>query len=122
MIADTIADGLSWNVIEISSGIISASIPTMGPVVHFFFGRFKSSTTSGSSSLPPDAGHLTIGSSKTRHTGSREWGKLEERRKDSKYGDEGEGSEIELGDRPAGTGEDWSSNEDMSIAPVSQDR
>ncbi|KAK8040776.1 hypothetical protein PG994_013783 [Apiospora phragmitis] len=71
----TLGDGVAWNVIEIASGIISACLPTLGPLVRIVFkavspstlrsrglsGGNKLSGGNGSSSAKKSGGVATIG-------------------------------------------------------------
>ncbi|KAK2002582.1 hypothetical protein LX36DRAFT_599229 [Colletotrichum falcatum] len=44
----SLAQGLAWNIIEISSGIVSACLPTMGPIVRLLWkGLLESASRSG---------------------------------------------------------------------------
>ncbi|KAI0147039.1 hypothetical protein GGR57DRAFT_506015 [Xylariaceae sp. FL1272] len=97
----TIAPGLAWNVIEISSGIVSACIPTLGPLVRTVFTSLNFSTRAGSKYPLGSSGKkltnphvVTIGSGAPNR--STNWKKLNSSRDDPEYEIFDRGSELDL--------------------------
>ncbi|EJT73207.1 hypothetical protein GGTG_10056 [Gaeumannomyces tritici R3-111a-1] len=77
----TIADGLAWNIVELSSGIVSACFPTLGPIVRSAI-RAVSSVASVSGLYAKSKGTYS-GGPVTNETpnhpgGPKSWAKLEE--------------------------------------------
>ncbi|KAK1712114.1 uncharacterized protein CLUP02_01889 [Colletotrichum lupini] len=130
----SLAQGLAWNIIEISSGIVSACLPTLGPIVRVLWkGLLESAQRSGldkyaqSSSNKKSTGRsagMTIGGGRSGNAshardGSKDWSKLPEAnakpnfREESKYG---------IGLRTMGGGDDdrsSRSSNDVELMPQS---
>ncbi|KAH9908440.1 hypothetical protein F4778DRAFT_347866 [Xylariomycetidae sp. FL2044] len=137
----TIADGLSWNVIEISSGIVSACLPTLGPLVRVVFKSLHPSTRSRSRSrtlglrgdyAPKSRELATIGGTGAPHPRSNQWSELHGSRDDYHMG----GSENDLDWDPKknsnmtvtvthggqGTADDDSNNDEIPLTAIRQHR
>ncbi|TQN68404.1 Satratoxin biosynthesis SC1 cluster protein 4 [Colletotrichum shisoi] len=130
----SLAQGLAWNIIEISSGIVSACLPTLGPIVRILWkGLLDSAQRSGmdkygfnSSSNKKSgvrSGGVTFGggqrSGNASHArdGSKDWSKLSDAnskpsfREEAKYG---------IGLRTIGGGDDdrsSRSSNDVELVP-----
>jgi hypothetical protein len=95
---DTLADGCAWNVIEISSGIVSSCLPTLGTLVRIIFtSLYPTTRSSGDRGYPPGSGAhkrsqtVTIGGGggPDHRASSHRWdasGDKSRDRDDNKYG------------------------------------
>ncbi|KAL2147688.1 hypothetical protein VTI28DRAFT_7040 [Corynascus sepedonium] len=102
----SLADPCAWNIIEISSGIVSACLPTLGPLVRDLWKSAWPSTAGGSKSAPSqrpkDSSIMTIGGTGRKTNGSNaihsrrgsRWNRLEED-EDGSLGSR-EGDDLEL--------------------------
>ncbi|OHE93563.1 hypothetical protein CORC01_11160 [Colletotrichum orchidophilum] len=128
----SLAQGLAWNIIEISSGIVSACLPTLGPIVRLLWkGILDSAHRSGLDKYGPSSSNkkstarsvgVTIGGGRSGNAshardGSKDWSKLPEAnakpnfREESKYG---------IGLRTMGAGDDdrsSRSSNDVELVP-----
>ncbi|RKF74500.1 Satratoxin biosynthesis SC1 cluster protein 4 [Golovinomyces cichoracearum] len=68
----TVAPGLSWNTIELSSGIVSACLPTLGPFMRKFFKKIGLSTSSGANTQTKSGSRIEEANSRNYHTTSSE--------------------------------------------------
>lgn len=68
----TVAPGLSWNTIEISSGIVSACLPTLGPFMRRFFKKIGLSTSSGANTQTTSGNRIQEDNSRNNQTTSSE--------------------------------------------------
>ncbi|GKT44541.1 satratoxin biosynthesis SC1 cluster protein 4 [Colletotrichum spaethianum] len=130
----SLAQGLAWNIIEISSGIVSACLPTLGPIVRVLWKgllesaqrsgleRYAYGTSSNKKSANRSAG-VTIGggqrSGNASHArdGSKDWSKLSESTNKSNYREE---AKYGIGLRTMGGGDDdrsSRSSNDVELAP-----
>ncbi|KAF4851790.1 Satratoxin biosynthesis SC1 cluster protein 4 [Colletotrichum siamense] len=104
----SLAQGLAWNIIEISSGIVSACLPTLGPIIRVLWkGLLESAHRSGldkygrSSAAKKSTGRsagMTIGGGRSgtashARAASKDWSKMHESqgdkpglREEAKYG------------------------------------
>ncbi|KAF6828502.1 integral membrane protein [Colletotrichum plurivorum] len=134
----SLAEGLAWNIIEISSGIVSACLPTLGPIIRVLWkGLLDSASRSGldkygRSSAKKSTGRsagMTIGGGRSgdashARAASKDWSKLSqpgnsnkaELREEAKYG---------IGLKTMGGGDDASSSHssrgsnEIELAPQS---
>ncbi|KAK2028549.1 hypothetical protein LX32DRAFT_639863 [Colletotrichum zoysiae] len=117
----SLAKGLAWNIIEISSGIVSACLPTMGPVIRLLWrglldttqrssqDRYGKSSSrdkkSGSrSAIVTIGGGQRSGIASHARDGSRDWSKLAE--SSSKANNLREEAKYGIGLRTMGGGDD----------------
>ncbi|RDW73712.1 hypothetical protein BP5796_07154 [Coleophoma crateriformis] len=94
----TLALGCAWNIVELSSGIISACLPTLGPLVRIVFTklggssaaskRYAGNSKSNPGNATPKSGLVKVGGGESQsRSKSSDWNKLED---ESKYGYNGE--------------------------------
>ncbi|KAK2008444.1 hypothetical protein LZ32DRAFT_631640 [Colletotrichum eremochloae] len=131
----SLAQGLAWNIIEISSGIVSACLPTMGPIVRLMWkGLLQSAQRSGldkyakslstskksgsrSANVTIGGGQRSGGASHARE-GSKDWSKLAEPKNKGNYREE---AKYGIGLRTMGAGDDdRSSRSSNDVEPASQ--
>ncbi|KAL2136184.1 hypothetical protein VTI74DRAFT_5062 [Chaetomium olivicolor] len=83
----TLAEPCAWNIIEISSGIVSACLPTLGPLVRDLWKSAWPSTSGSNNPLsqPKDSGIITIGGTGRKvkggsgvRTSNSQWNRLAE--------------------------------------------
>ncbi|RDW73242.1 hypothetical protein BP6252_07149 [Coleophoma cylindrospora] len=114
----TLAPGIAWNVVEISSGIISACLPTLGPLVRVVFKSVMPSTL-GSKSNKQKYGSSGLSnlSQKDNRSRSQSWNRLGE---DAKYGASGLQTQVTIA-RAGGAGSDDGSDE-IPLTAIRQER
>ncbi|KAK1980535.1 hypothetical protein LZ30DRAFT_594596 [Colletotrichum cereale] len=131
----SLAQGLAWNIVEISSGIVSACLPTMGPIIRLLWkGLLESAHRSGvdkyakslstakksgmrSGATATIGGGQRSGTTSQAHDGSKDWSRIAEPsnranfREEAKYG---------IGLRTMGGGDDdrsSRSSNDVELVP-----
>ncbi|TDZ17521.1 Satratoxin biosynthesis SC1 cluster protein 4 [Colletotrichum orbiculare MAFF 240422] len=87
----SLAEGLAWNIIEISSGIVSACLPTLGPIVRVLwkglldsaqrsgldrYGRSSNKKSAGRSAGVTIGGGGRSGTASHARSGSKDWSKF----------------------------------------------
>ncbi|KAF9871186.1 hypothetical protein CkaCkLH20_11355 [Colletotrichum karsti] len=102
----SLAQGLAWNIIEISSGIVSACLPTLGPIVRVLwkglldsaqrsgldkYGRSSAKKSTGRSANLTIGGGARSGTASHARAASKDWSKMSESqgggvREEAKYG------------------------------------
>ncbi|KAI6365774.1 hypothetical protein MCOR25_005263 [Pyricularia grisea] len=114
----SIADGIAWNIIELSSGIVSACLPTLGPIVRLGIKAFGSvADATGLSSYAKSSSRTGNGTSSDPHASGRSRGKSW-----SKLGDAGasrnndsKGPLQTIGSQPVRQGQPRDSDSEMEL-------
>ncbi|KAH8655215.1 hypothetical protein BX600DRAFT_469307 [Xylariales sp. PMI_506] len=78
----TLAEGCAWNIIEISSGIVSSCLPTLGGIIKFAFGRWYTNSSKSRSypfgnSAQKRSNIVNMGSSSTNQLGNA-WSRVDD--------------------------------------------
>ncbi|KAL8387927.1 hypothetical protein RB595_009570 [Gaeumannomyces hyphopodioides] len=106
----TIADGLAWNIVELSSGIVSACFPTLGPIVRSAIKAINSVADVSGLYAKSKGTHSggPVSSETPKHPGGpKSWSKLEEDRAREEKKHPGRGGSVGLvtiGSKPVGRG------------------
>ncbi|TLS31583.1 hypothetical protein PpBr36_03905 [Pyricularia pennisetigena] len=114
----SIADGLAWNIVELSSGIVSACLPTLGPIVRLGIKACSTAAhASGLTGYAKSASRTGNGTSSDPHVSGRSrgksWSKLGEA--SASRNTDAKGPLQTIGSQPVRAGQPRDSDSDMEL-------